>query len=269
MGATSTFVSADGDGYNLQMGRWSRRLALPFLDFAGCAAGERVLDVGSGTGSLTTTLTERVPVEQVDGIDFSEVYTAYATRHHGGPRVSFQVGDACALPFEAESYDRTLSLLMLHFVPEPSRAIDEMCRVTRPGGVVAAAVWDAQGGVVINRIFFDTAAALRPSAEDARRGSFTRPLTGPGQLTHAWRAAGLEDVTDTTLTIRMEFESFADYWAPYAGKDGPYAAYVSALDEPDRDALVEALRRAYCAGQPDGPRSYAATSWAVRGVVAS
>lgn len=263
----SNFVSADGDGYNLQMGRWSRRLAVRFLEFAGCAADERILDVGCGTGSLSATVAERTQVRHVDGVDFSDVYTRHAAEHHTDPRLHFRVGDACALPFDDDSYDRALSLLMLHFVPEPARAISEMRRATRPGGVVAAAVWDAQGGVVINRMFFDTAAALNPEASVARTRNFNRPLTGPGQLTEAWRAAGFDDITDTVLTIQMEFANFDDYWAPYEGKDGPYAAYVSTLDDAGRETLVAALRLAYCGGRPDGPRSYNASAWAVRGVV--
>ncbi len=263
----STFVSADGDGYNLQMGRWSRRLAVPFLDFAGCADGERVLDVGSGTGSLSAAIIDRAAVQQVDGVDFSQVYVDYASQRHVDPRLRFQVGDACALPFDTDHYDRALSLLVLHFVPDSQQAISEMRRVTVPGGTVAAAVWDSRGGVVINRMFFDTAAALSPAADGPRRVNFTRPLTGPGQLADAWRSAGLADVVDTTLTIRMDFANFADYWAPYAGKDGPYAAYVSTLDDAERETLVDALRLAYCGGEADGPRSYSATAWAVRGIV--
>jgi len=251
------------------MGRWSRRLAVPFLDFAACAEADRVLDVGCGTGSLSAAIAERTAAQRVDGIDFSQVYADYAAQHHKDPRLHFRVGDACALPFDADSYDCALSLLVLHFVPDSQQAISEMCRVTAPGGTVAAAVWDSRGGVVINRIFFDTATALNPAANDARRENFTRPLTGPGQLADAWRTAGLDDVVDTQLTIRMEFASFSDYWAPYAGKDGPYAAYVSTLDEEERGTLVEALRLAYCGGEADGPRSYSATAWAVRGSVPS
>ncbi len=92
-------------------------------------------------------------------------------------------------------------------------------------------------------------------------------MTRPGELVDAWRAAGLQDVVGTTLTIRMEFSSFDDYWAPYEGKDGPGAEYLATLSEGERDRLRDAVKRAYVDGEPDGPRSYAALAWAVKGVV--
>jgi len=143
MTSSSTFKASDGDGYELQMGRWSRRLAEPFLDFSGFADGERVLDVGCGTGSLTFALLARAEIKSICGIDFSSDYINYASRRNADARVEFSVGDACALQFPDRSFDRVLSLLMLHFVPRADRAVTEMFRVARPGASVAAAVWDA------------------------------------------------------------------------------------------------------------------------------
>jgi ubiquinone/menaquinone biosynthesis C-methylase UbiE len=263
---SSTFMAADGDGYELQMGRWSQRLAGPFLDFVGTANGECVLDVGCGTGHLAFALAERCQVKQLRGIDFSPAYIEYATRHTHDPSIVFQVGDACALDFPDHSFDRVLSLLMLHFVPRADQAIAEMRRVARPGSVVGAAVWDTRGGFVANRIFFDTAAVLDPKVNERRGRAYTRPLTRPGELANAWRAAGFRDVVETVLSIRMEFASFEDYWAPYAGQDGPGAEYVTTLGEAERARLREAVRCAYVDGDPDGPRSYAAVAWAVKGI---
>ena len=266
MTVSSTFMAADGDGYELQMGRWSRRLAGPFLDFVGTAPGECVLDVGCGTGRLAFALTEQCQVKELRGIDFSPAYIAYATRHNHDPRLVFQVGDACALDFPDHSFDRVLSLLMLHFVPRAEQAIAEMRRVARPGSVVGAAVWDTRGGFVANRIFFDTAAVLDPQSNERRARAYTRPLTRPGELAHAWRASGFREVVETALSIRMEFASFEDYWAPYAGQDGPNAEYVATLSEAERIRLREAVRLAYIDGELDGPRSYAAVAWAVKGI---
>lgn len=266
MTVSSTFMAADGDGYELQMGRWSRRLAKPFLDFVGTARDERVLDIGCGTGSLAFALSEKCQVKQLCGIDFSPAYVKHATRNHQDPRIAFQIGDACALPFRGQSFDRVLSLLMLHFVPRAEQAIAEMRRVARPGAVVGAAIWDARGGFVANRIFFDTAAVLHPKANERRARNYTRPMTRPGELANAWMAAGFSDVVETALSIRMEFASFDDYWAPYAGKDGPHAEYVATLSEAERARLRDAVRLAYVDGEPDGPRSYAAVAWAVKGM---
>jgi SAM-dependent methyltransferase len=263
----STFNAADGGGYELLMGRWSKRLADPFLEFAGVADGERVLDVGCGTGSLTFMLARRAGVRSISGIDYSMAYIDYAKRLSSDQRIEFRAGDACSLPFLDATFDRVLALLVLHFVAQPERAVAEMCRVARPGATVAAAVWDARGGFVANRIFWDTAVMLDPGANARRARTFTRPMSRPGELAAAWRGAGMADVHDTSLAIRMEFASFDDYWSPYTAKDGPIAEYVATLDEPARARLRDAVRLAYLDGDPDGARSYAATAWAVRGRV--
>jgi SAM-dependent methyltransferase len=265
MELSSTFVAADGDGYERQMGRWSRRLAQPFLDFVGVAEDERVLDVGCGTGHLASAVIARTVTTRVEGIDLAPTYIAHAQVHHTDARLSFQVGDACAIDARNGAFDRALSLLVLHFVPRADEAIAQMRRVTRAGGVVAAAVWDARGGFVANRIFFDTAAALDGKGRARRARNYTRPLTRPGELAAAWHAADLRQVEETTLCIRMEFTSFDDYWAPYVGRDGPGAEYVASLAAHERERLREAVQDAYLDGESDGPRSFAALAWAAKG----
>lgn len=267
MSTSSTFVASDGDGYERQMGRWSRRLAQPFLDFTGVAENERVLDLGCGTGHLSAAIAARTATTQVQGIDIAPAYIAHAQAHYTNPRLTFDVGDACAPQFPDSHFDRVLSLLVLHFVPRHSEAIAQMRRVARPGAVVAATVWDARGGFVANRMFFDTAAAIEPGGGERRARNYTRPLTRPGELAAAWRDAGLRDVEETSIGIRMEFTSFEDYWTPYVGRDGPGAEYVRTLDATQRERLQEAVRQAYVDGEPDGPRSYAALAWAVKGTV--
>jgi SAM-dependent methyltransferase len=265
--ASSSFKASDGSVYERLMGRWSRRLAEPFLDFAGVGEDEQVLDLGCGTGSLSAALAKRTTTGRITGVDFSEIYVEFAKARNDDPRIEFQVGDACALAFDDAQFDRVLSLLMLQFVPEAERAVAEMRRVARPGAVVAATVWDARGGYVANRMFFDTAVALNPAANERRARNFTRPMMRPGELAAAWQAAGLENVADTALTIRMAFASFEDFWAPLTGQDGTAAQYMAKLDDTQREALAAAMRAAYLDGDPDGPRSYAATAWAVRGTV--
>jgi ubiquinone/menaquinone biosynthesis C-methylase UbiE len=251
----------------MQMGRWSRRLAEPFLDFAGLGEGERVLDAGCGTGSLTFAAAHRMSLGAIVGVDKTASFIDYAASKNTAPHIEFRHGDICALPFPEASFDRVLSLLVLHFVPNTQQAVRELRRVARPGATVAAAVWDGRGGFVAQRMFFDIAAMADPDGGGrARAQQFTRPLCRPGELAVAWEAAGFNDVQQGTVTTRMEFASFEDFWQPYLGGQAGGASYVSTLTEDQRSRLRQHLRLAYLDGEDDGPRSYAAIAWAVKGV---
>ena len=151
---SSKFNARSADAYERLMGRWSRVLARPFLEFAGLRAGERILDAGCGTGSLMFTIPQVADVAHIDGIDFSEVYVEAARHRNTDPRITISQGDVCALPFQDGTFDRSLALLVLHFVPESQQAVAEMKRVVKPGGVVAATVWDSYGGMPWMRMFW-------------------------------------------------------------------------------------------------------------------
>jgi SAM-dependent methyltransferase len=265
--ASSTFLSGDGDGYEAQMGRWSRQLAPLLIGFAGVTAAGRVLDVGCGTGSLAFALAQNPRIGSIHGIDFSPVYIEHARQQARDSRLVFQVADARALPFEDASFDHSLASLVLPFIPDVDGAMREMRRVTRSGGTIAATAWDTRGGLVIYRMFFDTAAVLDGNANERRAKACTRPATLQGGMAKAWRDAGLLDVEQDSLMIRMEFPSFADFWTSLDGKDGPYAEYLATLSAKKKAKLRDAVKAAYLDGDPDGPRSYAATAWAVKGKV--
>jgi ubiquinone/menaquinone biosynthesis C-methylase UbiE len=267
MTMTSTFGSSHGDGYELQMGRWSLRLAPSFIRFAGTIGALRVLDVGCGTGNLCLSLAQDPEIVSVCGLDVSPAYVAYADRRNDDARLKFQVGDACALPFADASFDHTVSMLVLQFVPQADLAVREMRRVTRPGGTVAAATWDTRGGFIALRMIYDAAAMLDPNGRRARAAAYTRPMSRPGELARVWKDAGLTNVVQDSLTIRMEFASFADFWAPVEGKDGPVAEYVGTLSADARGRLRDTVRLAYLDGETDGARSYAATAWVAKGRV--
>lgn len=264
---SSTFPASDAACYEQQMGRWSRRLAPHFIDFSGVEAAERVLDVGCGTGSLSSALVESPRIATVHGIDFASAYIEHAIRSNKGSRVNFRVGDACALPFPNGWFDHSLSLLVLQFIPDPIRAVREMRRVTRSGGTVAATTWYTRGGMIIQRIFFDTASVIDPVAADWRARTCARPVSLPGGLAQLWRDAGLDDVVQDSIAIQMEYSSFDDFWTSLAGTDGPYTAYLTTLAANARSKLRGLIQSAYLDGDPDGPRSYGATAWAVRGNV--
>jgi ubiquinone/menaquinone biosynthesis C-methylase UbiE len=263
----STFSSSNGDAYEMQMGRWSRRLAPHFLRFSGITGAECVLDVGCGTGSLSACIAEVLTATRVHGIDLSTAYVEHAQRHHRDARLTFATGDAGALPFPDAAFDHVLSMLVLQFTADPLRVADEMRRVTRRGGTVAAATWDARGGFVAQRMILDTAAAFHPEGNARRAAACTRRMSRPGELADAWHRAGLTDVVQDMLTIRMDFVSFADFWSPNEGTEGPIADYVGTLDDATKTKLRRKVEQAYLDGEPDGPRSYAATAWAVKGTV--
>lgn len=261
------FVFRSAGEYEQRMGRWSRRLAGPLIEFAGLADGERVLDVGCGTGNLTFALLQAADLREVAAIDLSPAFVTEARQRDTDPRISIAQGDACALPFPDGWFDRALALLVLHVVPDPDLAVREMRRVVRPGGVVAAAVWDHQGGMPAMRMMWDTVAALDSNTHALRSRYCSHPMARPGEMRQRFIAQGLLDVSATSLTIRMEHENFADYWEPMVASEGLLGTYMAGLDPARRSLIEQAVRTAYEAGQPDGPRSFAAVAWACRGVV--
>jgi ubiquinone/menaquinone biosynthesis C-methylase UbiE len=264
---TSEFVVHDASGYDQLMGRWSQRLAPLFINFAGVADGERVLDVGCGTGSLTFALARAANLGEIAAIDYSPVFVKEATRRSTDPRIRIQQADACALPFEGNTFDRALALLVLHFVPEAGKAVSEMRRVVRPGGVVAATVWDHLGGMPGMRMMIDTVAALSEGGRQLRSRYCFQPMMQPGEMKRTFVDQGLVDITETQLMIRMDYQSFDDYWAPIAAGEGPLGKYVATLDAAERARTDAAVRDAYEAGRPDGLRSFANVAWACRGIV--
>ena len=171
------------------------------------------------------------------------------------------------MPFEDGTFERAVALLVLHFVPEASKAVAEMRRVVRPGGVVAAAVWDHLGGMPGMRMMVDTVAALSEAGRQLRARYCFQPMMQPSEMKRTFVERGLLEVTETQLMIRMDYQSFDDYWAPIAAGEGPLGKYVAALNAAERARIDTAVRDAYEAGRPDGPRSFANVAWACRGTV--
>lgn len=264
---TSSFNVNEAAGYERLMGRWSQKLAPLFIDFAGLGDGETVLDVGCGNGSLTFALAEVADLREIAAIDYSPVFVESAMRRNTDPRVKIRQADACALPYGDGTFDRALAMLVLHFVPEADRAVAEMRRVVRPGGVVAAVVWDHLGGMPGMRMMVDTVAALSEGGRQLRSRYCFQPMMQPGEMKRTFVEGGFADVTEAELMIRMDYQDFADYWAPIAAGEGPLGQYMARLDVVERAQAEAAVRDAYEAGHADGPRSFANVAWAVRGIV--
>jgi len=262
---TQNALFSEADAYERFMGRWSRRLGPLLVRFADVRDGNAVLDVGSGTGALAAAVAAAAPSAKIVGIDPSASYVAFAQSKRPNDKVMFEVGDAQKMRFDDGAFDRTLSLLVINFIPDPAKALLEMKRVTRKGGIVAAAVWDYGAGMEMLRTFWDAAIARRP--DDGKRDERHMPFSGRGELAALWRGQGLENVLEEALTVETAFSSFDDYWTPFTLKQGPAGAYAAGLPAAEREALRQRLRQRLVGDGPDHPFVLNARAWAVRGVV--
>jgi len=254
------------EAYERFMGRWSRLVASQLIQLAEIHDGNTVLDVGSGTGALSFAIRDATKAGRIVGVDPSSAYVEFATKH-ADPLTHFEVGDGQDLHFASAAFDRTLALLVLNFIPDSERAAREMVRVTKPGGVVVAAVWDYGHGMEMLRVFWDEADAFDPTKESTDEAHM--PLTHQGDLGALWKRAGLVDVEETSLVIEQHFASFDDYWSPFLLGAGPAGAYVGKLSKERQAALRERLRKRLLGDGPDHAIDLHARVWAVKGTVPS
>jgi SAM-dependent methyltransferase len=243
------------DAYDRFMGRYSLPLAPTLADFAAVSPGQRALDVGCGPGALTSELVRRLGPEAVSAVDPSEPFVAAAQERH--PEVSVQRAAAEDLPFQDDAFDVTLAQLVVHFMADPIAGLREMARVTRTGGVVAASVWDHFGGRGPLSPYWDAARELDPSVDDESQLAGARE----GHLTELFESAGLREIEETALTIRVEHQTFEEWWEPFTLGVGPAGAYVAGLDETRRAQLRDLCRERLSSE----PFVLEARAWAARG----
>jgi SAM-dependent methyltransferase len=258
-------VWAQGAGYERYVGRWSRLVADAFLPWLAIAPGKSWLDVGCGTGALSTRVLERHAPARVVGVDSSAGFVAHAKAHAADKRADFRVGDAQALPVGDGEFDAAVSGLVLNFVPDQPKAVAEMRRATRPGGTVAVYVWDYAGEMQLMRRFWDAAIALNGAAGKLDEG-LRFPGCRPEPLRALFAAAGLREVVTSAIDVPTVFNDFDDYWSPFLGGQGPAPGYCMSLSENDRIALRERLRTTLPVDR-DGKISLVARAWAVRSMV--
>ncbi|WP_340377434.1 class I SAM-dependent methyltransferase [Streptomyces sp. SS7] len=255
-------VWASGAAYERYMGRWSRAVAKEFVAWLDCPDGLRWLDVGCGTGVLSAVVGARCRPRTVLGVDRSEAFVGTAAAGAPSPAV-FLVGDAMALPVRDAAWDVAVSGLALNFLPDPAGAVAGMARAVRPGGPVAAYVWDYAEGMDLLRLFWDTAVARDPSAAPLDEGR-RFPLCRPGPLRALWAEAGLTGVSVRPLTVPTVFTGFPDLWDPFLSGQGPAPGYVAALPPEHREELRTALAAAVPRAT-NGSLGLSARAWAVRG----
>jgi len=247
------------DDYDSFMGRYSRRLSPSFIRLAGVTAGQRVLDVGCGPGALTADLVDLIGPSSVAAVDPSASFVEAVRARQ--PGVDVRLASAEALPYEDAAFDAVLAQQVVHFLADPVAGLREMRRVARPGGTIAASVWDHAGGMGPLGLFWSVARELDAGVEDESN----LPGARAGHLTELFEQAGLADVTETTLLADLEHATFDDWWDPFTRGVGPAGAYVKGLDEADQVALRDRCQ----ATLGDGPFVMPARTWAARGRVPS
>ena len=225
------------EAYFRFMGRYAEPLADEFVGFAGVEPGQRALDVGCGPGALTARLVDRLGVDSVVGIDPSAPFVE-ATRQRF-PGIDVRAGGAEHLPFDDNSFDLALAQLVVHFMTDPVAGLREMARVTRPGGTVAACVWDHSGGTGPLSLFWDSVHDVDPDADDESDLAGSRS----GHLVELFEMAGLSDVERGSVSVTLEFATFEEWWDPFTLGVGPAGAYLARLDELGRDAVRAAAQR--------------------------
>ena len=253
-----------GDAYEAYVGRWSRVVARVFLEWLAVPTDARWLDVGCGTGALTSVILKHAEPRQVVGIDPSDGFVECARSQIEDLRVRFEIGDAQALPMSAETVDVTVAGLSLNFVPDPRLAMAEMARVTRRGGIVGAYVWDYAEGMEMMRRFWDAAGTLDPAVHVFTESTRFAALCHPDALSAQFVEVGLSEVQVRAIEIATPFRNFDDYWQPFLGGQGSAPSYVVSLDEAHRAALREAVRAALPI-DTDGMIRLRARAWAVQG----
>ena len=242
------------ESYDRFMGRYSTPLAPLFVDFGHVAPGQRVLDVGAGPGALTRALVERIGPAGVTAVDPSEPFVA-ALRERN-PGVEVQQASAESLPFDDAGFDATLAQLVVHFMRDPVAGLREMRRVTVPGGVVAASVWDHGGGHGPLSVYWEAVRELDPASEgEAHLAGATE-----GDLTRLFEQAGMTDVDEDPLTVNVEHTTFDEWWEPYTLGVGPAGAYIAGLAPEARERLRENCR----ARLPEPPFTISASAWSAR-----
>jgi SAM-dependent methyltransferase len=244
------------EAYDSFMGRYSSLLSPQLADLARVRDGQRVIDIGCGPGALTSELVRRLGPTNVAAVDPSLSFVEAAAIRN--PGVDVRESSAEHLPFEDATFDAALAQLVVHFMIDPVAGLSEMARVTRPGGVVAASVWDHGGGQGPLGTFWNAARELDPGVNDESNLAGVRE----GHLVELFRAAGLNEVTSAVLDASLEHQTFEEWWEPFTRGVGPAGAYVGRLDPQQQAELRERCR----AMLPHAPFAITARAWAARGI---
>ena len=251
---------SDGKVYERMMGRWSKLAGRIFLDWLDPPQKLHWIEVGCGNGAFTEELIARCQPDAVSAIDPSEGQLSFARTRPSTTLAQFQIGDAQALPFAENSFDAAAMALVITFLPDPAKAVAEMARVVRPGGLVATYMWDTlAGGVPL--------APLGVALESLGKAPPSRlnPAASRRETMQAlWQAAGLQAVETRQIRIPVVYSSFDDFCESNLVPIGPSGQVISAMSSSEKAQLKARLREQLPIGA-DGRIAYEAFANAVKG----
>jgi SAM-dependent methyltransferase len=196
------------------------------VNAAGVDPGDRVLDVGCGTGNVA--LTARRAGADVVGVDLAPPMLRLARDSAGVAGyddIDWAEGDAEALPFADDAVDVTLSNFGHVFAPDPVAAGRELCRVTRPGGRVAFTAWTPDG--LVGRL----TEVLDEHVPDPPDDPWSHLRWGDPEYVRE-RLPGA-DLSFQRRVVRFRYVSPEHFWREFAEESGPLSPALSRLDDAD------------------------------------
>lgn len=258
----SRFVFDDGAAYEQMMGRWSALVAAPFLDWLALPEGLDWLDAGCGNGAFTEALVALQRPRSVTGVDPAPAQLAFARQRPGIAGARFLEGDAQSLPMPESSVDAAAMALVLFFLPDPLKGLQELARVVRPGGTIGAYHWDlAAGGFPLQPILDAVRAEGHQAAEPPSAWVASEQASQD-----LWRSVGLVDVQAHRFEVERGFGSFDEFWRTAHGSPRLRGLFLS-LPPDGLQRLKDRVREAL--GATDGgPIVLKAAANAVKGRVA-
>jgi ubiquinone/menaquinone biosynthesis C-methylase UbiE len=250
----------DSAAYERFVGTWGRAAGSMFLQWLDPPRSADRLDVGCGTGLFTELIVRSCAPASVIGIDPAPTQINYASRKPIAAHASFRTGDAEALPLRDATFDIVASALVINFIPDRPRALSEMSRVARPGGLVGGYIWDFEAEL-------SPSGPFRLALRDLVRN--VPPLPGTedsaqARLRTLFKQAGFVEVATRSFEVAVEFPDFDAFWTAQTPSYAPTTRIIADMDDRSRRRLREAVRARVQPGE-NGLIRYSARANAVRG----